>query len=295
MTAGYDQGFVEQRVATADGLTLYTRIYGAGLGGLPVVCLPGLTRNSRDFHQLAIVLSTAATRPRRVITIDSRGRGRSDWDEDKSRYTLPVEAGDVVSVLDALQIDRAGFIGTSRGGLILHLLAASHADRIAGAVLNDIGPVIELEGLRQIQAYLGRDRRPDDVSEATTILKEIHGPSFPALGEGDWRDMADAIYRERDGRIVADFDPAIADQVRALDLSQPVPDLWPLFETLKQVPLMTVRGATSRLLSAETLKEMTQRAPDMEALTVPGQGHAPILHVGDIPARLAGFLDRRVR
>lgn len=295
MTASYDQGFVENRVATADGLTLYTRIYGADRGGLPVICLPGLTRNSRDFHQLAVLLFSSATKPRRVITIDSRGRGRSDWDEDKSRYTLATEAGDIVNVLDALQIDHAGFIGTSRGGLILHLLAASHRDRIAGAVLNDIGPVIELEGLRQIQAYLGRDRRPDDVSEATTILREIHGPAFPALGEEDWRDMADAIYRERNGRIAADFDPAIAEQLKALDLSQPVPDLWPLFETLKQVPLMTIRGATSQLLSAETLDEMMQRAPDMEALTIPGQGHAPILHVGDIPTRIAGFLDRRVR
>ncbi|MBA3039414.1 MAG: alpha/beta hydrolase [Alphaproteobacteria bacterium] len=289
MSADYDQGFSTRSVKTADGLSLHVRIYGEHLPGRPVVCLPGLTRNSRDFHQLASILSQSAN-PSKVVTIDSRGRGLSDRDPDKSRYTLPVEALDVITVLDALQIERAAFIGTSRGGLILHLLAVSHPERLAAVMLNDIGPVIEVEGLKQIQAYLGRERQPGDFDEAAALLERVHGPAFPALTPADWRDMADAIYREIDGRIVADFDPAIAEQFRAADLEQPLPDLWKNFEAFAGKPLMTIRGGTSRLLSAETLAEMAARRPGMVPITAAGQGHAPILHLDGIAERIQSFL-----
>lgn len=276
-------------IDSADGLSLHARVYGEYLPGLPVVCLPGLTRNSRDFHQLALILSQSAN-PSKVITIDSRGRGLSDRDADTSRYTLAVEALDVLSVLDALAIDRAAFIGTSRGGLILHLLAVSHPERLAAVMLNDIGPVIETEGLKQIQAYLGRERQPKDFDEAVLLLKQVHGPGFPALSPRDWRDMADAIYREVDGRIVADFDSAIAEQFRAADLSQPLPDLWKNFEAFAGVPLMAIRGETSRLLSAETLAEMGVRHPGMVSVTAAGQGHAPLLHIDGIAERILDFI-----
>lgn len=289
MSANYHQGFSGRSIETADGLSLHVRVYGEHLPGRPVVCLPGLTRNSRDFHQLALILSQSA-HPSKVVTIDSRGRGLSDRDPDKSRYTLAVEALDVIAVLDALAIDRAAFIGTSRGGLILHLLAVSHPERIAAVVLNDIGPVIEVAGLKQIQAYLGRERQPEDFDEAAAILMEVHGPAFPTLAPQDWRDMADAIYREIDGRIVADFDSAIAEQFRAADLSQPLPDLWKNFEAFAGVPLMAVRGEMSRLLSAETLAEMGRRRPGMASVTAAGQGHAPILHLDGIAERIQTFL-----
>ena len=289
MAADYAEGFTGHSIKTADGLSLYVRIYGAHLPGRPIVCLPGLTRNSRDFHQLAQILSQSA-HPSKVVTIDSRGRGLSDRDDDKTRYTLPVEALDVIAVLDTLAIDRAAFIGTSRGGLILHLLAVSHPERLAAVVLNDIGPVIEVEGLKQIQAYLGREQQPKSFGEAALLLENVHGPAFPALSPQDWRDMADAIYRETDGQIVADFDPAIAEQFRAADLSQPLPDLWTNFEALGRMPLMTVRGETSRLLSADTLAEMERRHPDMVAVTAAGQGHAPILHLDGLAARIGAFL-----
>lgn len=289
MTADYNQGFSGRTLQTVDGLSLHARVYGEHLPGRPVVCLPGLTRNSRDFHQLALILSQSAN-PSKVITIDSRGRGLSDRDADISRYTLAVEALDVLSVLDALAIDRAAFIGTSRGGLILHLLAVSHPERLAAVILNDIGPVIEVEGLKQIQAYLGRERQPKDFDEAVLLLKQVHGPGFPALSPQDWRDMADAIYREVDGRIVADFDSAIAEQFRAADLSQPLPDLWKNFEAFAGVPLMAIRGETSRLLSAETLSEMGVRHPGMVSVTAAGQGHAPLLHIDGIAERILDFI-----
>ena len=289
--AGRDrQDFATRFIRTADGLSLHIRIYGEDLPGRPVVCLPGLTRNSRDFHQLAVILSQSA-HPSRVITLDSRGRGLSDRDSDKSRYALSVEALDVVTVLDALAIDRAAFIGTSRGGLILHLLAASHPDRLAAVVLNDIGPVIERQGLEQIQAYLGREQKPpSDMDEAAAVLRAIHGDAFPALRPEDWRDMADAIYREIDGRIVADFDPAIAAQMASADLSLPIPDLWTNFEAFGGAPLMAIRGETSTLLSPETLEEMASRHPGLATVTAGGQGHAPILHLDDLAAQVSDFL-----
>ncbi|NKN37931.1 alpha/beta hydrolase [Agrobacterium sp. a22-2] len=285
-------GFIERHVTTDDGLRLYLRDYGSHHPGLPVICLPGLSRNSRDFHQLADLLSTDSTLPRRVITIDYRGRGLSDWDSDKSRYNLVVEAGDVIAVCAALGIPRAAFIGTSRGGLTLHLLAGMRPDLLAAVILNDIGPVIELAGLRQIQAYLGKERLPRDMDDAAKILKATHGASFPSLSDQDWRDMADAIYRETDGQLRADFDPAIAEALAAADLSQPLPDLWPQFDGFRTIPLMTVRGANSALLSRETLEAMAERHGAMQAVTVDGQGHAPILHLAEVPDRIRAFLAR---
>ncbi|MFN7012073.1 MAG: alpha/beta fold hydrolase [Allorhizobium sp.] len=291
MTTKRDAGFISRTVTTTDGLSLHVRDYGAGLAGRPVVCLPGLTRNARDFHQLALRLSGGAA-PRRVIAIDSRGRGLSDHDPDKSRYTIGVEAEDVLTVLDALKIDMADFIGTSRGGLILHLLAVSHPERLGRVVLNDIGPVLEVEGLRQIQDYLRRESAPKDFDEAAKRLRAVHGAAFPALSPADWQDMAEAIYREIGGKLLADFDPAIASQFAAADLSQPLADLWANFAGFSGKPLMTIRGETSRLLSQETLAEMGRRHGTMASVTAAGQGHAPVLHLGRLDEAIAAFLGR---
>ncbi|HCL64115.1 MAG TPA: alpha/beta hydrolase [Rhizobium sp.] len=295
MTADYDSGFSEEFYGTPDGLRLYARVYGEQIGGMPVVCLPGLTRNSRDFHQLALQLSTDPERPFKVVSLDYRGRGRSDWDADKSHYNLVTEANDVISACASLAIDRAAFIGTSRGGLTLHVLSGLKPELLAAVILNDIGPVIETEGLRQIQAYLGRERHPRDFDDAAALLMQIHGASFTALEDQDWRDMAHAIYRERDGKILADFDPAIAEQIRAVDLSVPAPDLWEQFDGFSAIALMTIRGENSALLSEGTLNEMGMRHPGMHALTASGQGHAPILHSGEIPAAIHAFLNDNAR
>ncbi len=181
MTAPY----LEHHIDSPDGLTLYARDYASNAEGaagrLPVVCLAGLTRNSRDFHPLAVMLSRDAETPRRVITIDTRGRGGSQWDVDTSRYTVPHEAGDVIAVLKALGIDRAAFIGTSRGGLILHVLAAVQPQLLGAVILNDVGPAIGIEGLRHIQSYLGQRPGYPGLSEAAQALERVHGPAFPKL------------------------------------------------------------------------------------------------------------------
>lgn len=293
MTAGYDSGFSEHFLTAPDGLILHARQYGMGNPGLPVVCLPGLTRNSRDFHQLALKLAQDDTAPRRVIALDYRGRGLSARDPDPGHYTLMVEAGDVIAACAELGVAQAAFIGTSRGGLTLHLIAGLAPQLLGAVVLNDIGPVIETAGLAEIQAYLGRRQRPADFDEAAYMLREIHGPRFPALGDQDWRDMVDAIYREIDGRIVADFDPAIADQVAALDLTKPAGDLWAQFKHFESVPLMVIRGQFSSLLSPATVERMAEHHPDLVVLEAMGQGHAPLLHLHGIAGRIGTFITER--
>ena len=282
---------IDRFIIVPDGLTLHVRIHGEANPGTPVVCLPGLTRNLLDFEDLARILA-AAPYHRRVVAISSRGRGLSDRDPQPDRYTIPVEAGDVISVLDQLGIETAAFIGTSRGGLILHVLAMAHLERIERLLLNDIGPVLETEGLRQIQGYLGSRPTPKSFGEAAEILRATHGPEFPALSGEDWAGMARVLYRDVDGRLVADFDPAIAEQFRAADLSQPLPDLWAQFGLMVEKPMMVVRGEFSRLLSRETVAEMVRRHEQCVGIEAKGQGHAPLLHLGGLSTEIGAFLER---
>ncbi|NKK98892.1 alpha/beta fold hydrolase [Rhizobium leguminosarum bv. viciae] len=288
-------GFQERFYTSSDGLRLYARDYrpdqAATTGRLPVICLPGLTRNTRDFHPLALLLSRDTTAPRRVIALDSRGRGNSAWDENKANYNLAIEAGDVLAACTAFGIERAIFVGTSRGGLILHLIAATRPDLLEAVILNDIGPVLEAEGLARIRDYLNSGRKPADWNEAADILKENHGASFAALAEEDWREMALALYRDIGGRPVADFDPAIAEALKSIDFSQPLPDLWGQFESLSRLPLMLIRGENTSLLSQETAGEMARRHSRLILHAAERQGHAPLLHLGNIPMTIRAFLD----
>lgn len=285
-------GFVERRFSAPDGLTLSARIYGEHIGGMPVVCLPGLTRNARDFHDLAVHLSRDARPPRKVVAFDYRGRGRSVYDPNWKNYDLVIEAGDVLAGLTALGIEHAGFIGTSRGGLIIFLLAAMRPSALRAVVLNDIGPVIEGAGLAQIRAYLERAPTASSFDEAAKILNAAHGAAFPALVEADWARMAYAIYRQDGGKLRPDFDPNLMKTLKSIDLSAPLPVFWPQFRGLGAVPVLAIRGETSMLLSRETLAEMRKRHGNIETITVAGQGHAPMLETGDLPKRIEAFLEK---
>ena len=292
MTAPY----LERHIPLPDGLTIYARDYGSdnpGIGArLPLVCLAGLTRNSRDFHPLAVALSRDEERPRRVIAIDTRGRGGSDRDPDPSHYTVLQEAGDVLAVCAALGIGRAAFIGTSRGGLILHVLVAVQPSLLGAVILNDVGPAIGIEGLKHIQSYLGLRPSFSSLAEAAAALKRVHGPAFQRLEDADWLEFAEATLRETDGGFEPDHDPAIAQGMAAVDLSQPLPELWEQFDLFRPIPLMTIRGANSVLLTPEILARMEARNPEMQTLIVQDQGHAPLLHIGGTPAAIRSFLER---
>ncbi|MBL8577111.1 MAG: alpha/beta hydrolase [Mesorhizobium sp.] len=285
--------FSDLTYSAPDGLKLHARIYGDRIhSGMPVVCLPGLSRNARDFHKLALNLSTRNERPRRVVVFDYRGRGSSAYDRNWRNYNVVVEADDVVAGLIAAGVEKAHFIGTSRGGLIIHRLGVVRPTLFASIVLNDIGPVIEGEGLAQIRSYLERAPKPDDMAAAVAIQRAAHGAAFPALTETDWQRFAGAIYREEKGRPVADFDPALLKILKQFDLDKPIPAIWHLFEALLEFPMLVVRGANSKLLSPATLAEMAHRHPDCRTVTVDGQGHAPLLETGELPATIAGFFDQ---
>lgn len=289
-------GFSEHYFLSDDGLRLYARRYGdappIATAQLPIVCLPGLSRNSRDFHSLALFLSSPEGGSRTVACLDYRGRGQSARDPDKSRYTLPVEANDVITGCRALGIEKAIFIGTSRGGLILHLLAQQMPSLIGAAVLNDIGPVIELEGLLAIRDYLNSGIAPKTWEDAPAHLRALHGAEFPALGAKDWIEMATAIYRDENGHPVADFDTAIATPLLSLNRETSLPHLWEAFQALGERPLLLIRGENSRLLTKSTATEMQRRHERMKSVTAPGQGHAPMLHLDGAREDIVRFLDK---
>ncbi|MER9057417.1 alpha/beta hydrolase [Mesorhizobium sp. M0904] len=288
------QGFSDFFYAAPDGLSLHARIYDeANSGHWPVVCLPGLTRNCRDFHELALYLSVQGKR--KVVAFDYRGRGQSAYDADIGHYNIGIEAGDILAGLAALSIEEAAFIGTSRGGLIIHVLGAMRPAMLKAIVLNDIGPVIESQGLAHIRSYLDPMPRPKTYAEVVRDLRSIHGPDFPALTDADWERMASAFYREAKEGFLPDFDPKLVDTLAGLDLTQPLPDLWPQFDALAAVPMLVIRGANSKLLSAETLEQMRTGHADIETITVDGQGHAPFLESGILTGRIAGFFERAER
>ncbi|MFM2281135.1 MAG: hypothetical protein RLZZ444_3366 [Pseudomonadota bacterium] len=283
------QDFRTFQFSTDDRLTLSGRHYGPDIDQdrMPVICLAGLTRNGADFHRFALLLSG---RDIPVVTLDSRGRGQSEWDPSPANYNVMRETQDVIILLEHLGIDKAIFIGTSRGGLLLHVLANLAPDRIAATILNDIGPVIEAAGLRAIAAYLGEAKIQQKLEDLAAALKARHGNEFAILDESDWLDMAAAISRPTERGLEANFDPGIVAPLKDMDLSQNPPDLWDAFKALGGKPLLVVRGENSLLLTEQTVEQMLEKHPNAKAIVAPGQGHAPFLHHPTIAGSIIEFV-----
>jgi pimeloyl-ACP methyl ester carboxylesterase len=280
-----------QFVAAGDGLKLHVRSYGRpATRPLPVICLPGLARTCADFEALARALASDPLEPRYVVAMDYRGRGRSDYDPNPANYNLATELADVLAVLTALDLKEAVFVGTSRGGILTMLLAAAQPAAIAGAVLNDIGPVIEVEGLARIKSYVGKLPEPKSFAEAADILRGVLASQFPKLTDEDWMAFAKRGYKEQDGRLVPTYDVRIAETLESLDVTQPPPPLWAQFDALSAVPVMVVRGANSDILSAATVVGMRAHHSDLEAIEVADQGHAPLLAEPEIIGRVRTFI-----
>jgi pimeloyl-ACP methyl ester carboxylesterase len=281
----------ESRFVTApDGLRLHLREYGPRLAPrLPVVCLPGLSRTAEDFDPLASSLAADAKAPRRVLALDYRGRGLSEFDRDPENYTLAVELADVIAVLTACAAAPAIIVGTSRGGLIAMALAAVEPGAIAGVVLNDIGPEIEAKGLMRIKGYVGKLPQPKTFEEGGEILRRIADSQFPKLDAAAWLTLAKRGWREADGRLVPTYDPALAHSLAAFTPDQPIPTMWPQFDALASMPLFVFRGANSDILSEATVAAMQARHPAMELFEVADQGHAPLLAEPDTIGRIASF------
>lgn len=261
-----------------DGLRLYARHYAARVarGLRPVLCLAGLTRNSRDFHDVASALSQHPATPRDVYTLDIRGRGNSEHDPDWKNYSVLVEVHDVIDFMTMRGLHDAGIIGTSRGGLITMVLAALQPTRIGAVVLNDIGPVIETDGLIRIAGYVGRVPVPKTWGEAARAVRDLTKRDFPNLTDADAEAFARQLFNERNGRPAAGYDAKLSKCLSVLD--GPMPKLWPQFEAMKRAPVLVIRGGNSDLLSPKTVDAMHQRHPNLASIEVPGEGHAPLLH-----------------
>lgn len=284
-------GFASRTVEAPDGLRLHARDYGRADPQAPtVLCLPGLARTAADFDALARHL-VARDPGRRVLSLDYRGRGLSARDPDPARYDLPVESADILAVLDALGVTEAVLVGTSRGGLHTMMLAAVRPALLRGAVLNDIGPVIEAAGLARIRGYVGKLPQPASWDEAVAMLREVAGAQFTDLTAADWLAYAETTFSMEGSAFKPRYDPALMDNLAKLDLDA-VPTLWPQFAALGGVPVLVIRGANSDLLSPATATAMTARLPDCTLLTVPGQGHAPLLTDAPTLAAVEQFVTR---
>lgn len=269
--------FADRHWRSADGLTLYARDY-AGAGGaarLPVVCLHGLTRNSKDFEDVAPLLAKGG---RRILVPDIRGRGRSDRDPNPAHYHPRVYARDVLGMMDALGIGRAIFLGTSMGGLINMVLAAKRPRAVAGSILNDVGPEVAPEGIARILGYAGKTVAIEDWGDATDYVRRTNAVAFPHFGEEDWRRLAERTFREGADGPLLDYDPAIATVSGKAPPQWATPIAWLLFRKLaRRRPTLLIRGERSDIITAAIAGRMARRAPSLRVVEVPGVGHAPTL------------------
>lgn len=280
MTSTVEKNWNEVTFTSRDGLTLYARHYGkaeAAASGRPVLCLPGLTRNSRDFHDLATFLSSHPSRPREVWCPDYRGRGKSDYDPDWRNYSPFIELLDILDLMSIAGLQHTAIVGTSRGGIIAMLMAVMRPAAIAALVMNDIGPVIETTGLARIMGYAGKIPLPADWTEAASLVRAMNKRYFTNLSGEDWSKLARQLFGEENGRPAPGYDSNLAKALSEIDITQKIPDMWPQFEALAHVPLLVLRGENSDLLSANTVEEMARRHERMTAVTIHGQGHAPLL------------------
>jgi pimeloyl-ACP methyl ester carboxylesterase len=275
---------------SADGLSLYAKSYGPEDARLTVLCLHGLTRNHQDFEPMIAALPGRY----RFIAVDVRGRGKSAHDPQPDNYDPRIYAKDMGGLLDKLGLSHVALIGTSMGGLISILMIRTMKERVAGIVLNDVGPVVEKDGIARIASYAGKVRPVTGWESAADAVKTIQGAAFPDMPEERWMDFARRTYKELPGgEVVLDYDPNIA---RSLGKVKPGAltnfFLWRVFGATKKAPLLVVRGEMSDILSARTAELMVKRHPDAHLATVPRVGHAPILDEPQAVSAITDFLAR---
>jgi pimeloyl-ACP methyl ester carboxylesterase len=269
-----------------DGLRLHYRDYPGGDGRPPILCIPGLTRNARDFENVAERLAGRW----RVIAVDLRGRGESEAAKDSASYNPLVYLHDVRALIAQLELDRVVMFGTSLGGLVTMLLASVDKPRLAGALLNDVGPALEEKGLDHIRTYVGRSQTWPTWIHAARALCEAQRDRYPDWALDQWLVFAKRVCRlTPQGRVVLDYDMRIAEPLKA----PPAPvDLWPVYAALRAIPTLLVRGELSDLLSEATAARMAEENPDLDVAVVPRVGHAPTLEEPEAAAAIDAFLAR---
>ncbi len=276
---------------SSDGLKLYAREYGDENAD-SIICIPGLTRSSADFALLCEELSSHY----HLLAVDLRGRGRSDYDSNPDNYQPATYAADVLALMDAKQLDRVKLIGTSLGGLTSMILCATSGARIRGAVINDIGPEANPEGIARIKAYVCASPPPVTTwQEAVQRTRDTQQREYPLFNDEDWQTFTRNLYVENsDGQPVLNYDPNIAVPLQA-DSDGIPPDLWPLFEAAAATPMLLLRGELSDLLSRDCVARMQAIKPDLHVLEVANTGHAPLLTEPTARAAITAFLDSHNR
>lgn len=283
-----ESGFADCHWTSGDGLRLHYRDYPGRADRPVVLCLPGLTRNARDFSHLAERIAGQW----RVVCPSLRGRGDSAYAKDSATYNPRQYVEDLALLFDAAGIDRFVAIGTSLGGMLTMILAMTAPDRIAGALLNDVGPEVSPEGLDRIRSYVGQGRSFPTWMHAARALEEAQGAVFPGYGATDWLSMAKrCMVVGSNGRIVFDYDMKIAEPL-ARPAGEAGVDMWPGLEALKGRPVTLLRGELSDVLSTPTFRKMAKMLPDADAVSIPGVGHAPMLDEPEAVAAIDRLLAR---
>ncbi|WP_286830605.1 MULTISPECIES: alpha/beta fold hydrolase [Kordiimonas] len=275
-----------------DGLQLHARDYpamGDSRPSLPIICLPGLTRNARDFEDVATWL---AVQGKRTIAVDFRGRGLSDYDPKAKNYHPNTYAQDILALMQEQKIDRAHFIGTSLGGIVTATIAMRHGNRIGRVMLNDIGPEANPKGIKRIGAYAGGKASIANWSDADAYCRHVGADVYPAFSDADWRRFLRRTFRETaEGKPRFDYDPAVARTVSPLQVRLLSLFLWPRFTRLaRKHPTLLLRGSLSDLLAPATVEKLKYKAPTLLTAEVANVGHAPTLDEADARTAIANFL-----
>lgn len=270
-----------------DGLRLYARDYPKDDAGLTVLCMHGLTRNSADFADLAASLQSDY----RVIAVDQRGRGRSEWDSNPANYNTGLYVDDMFTLIDHLRLTDVVLIGTSMGGLMSMIMTTMKPDQFRGVVLNDIGPVVSTRGLDRIKGYVGKGKPVETWEEAIEQTATANSIAFPGYQRENWAKWVERMYEENeDGKLSLRYDPAISQPLNEDDTSAVPADLWPMFEAISKLPLLLVRGALSDILEPDCVAEMQRRHPQMQFFEVADVGHAPMLDEAGVVPAMKAFL-----
>ena len=284
MTPTYEEKFYR----SDDGLSLYYRDYSSRKSSRALLCLPGLTRNSKDFADIAPHFVKWGYR---VLSPDLRGRGQSGYDSDPENYNPAAYIKDIQALLKAEGLSKVVVIGTSLGGVIAMVMAKACPELLAGVVLNDVGPEADPRGIAHIGISLGKPRAFKTWAEAARAVQTYGAAAYPGFMQEDWLHAAEAVYKEdTQGRIVVDYDPALMAPFMKANKVDPPPDLWRFFEALAIIPTLAVRGALSNLLSESTFEAMKARKNDLQTTVIPNRGHIPLLTEPASLAALEPFL-----
>lgn len=276
--------------SSSDGLRLYARDYPCRNESIAkpttILCMHGLTRNSTDFAGLAAHLSEKY----RVVSVDNRGRGLSQYDANVANYSPATYVNDMFALLGVLGLDRVILCGTSMGGIMAFLMAAMQADRVIGMIINDIGPEVAEEGLQRIKAYVGKAKPVTSWTDAIAQAKEINQIAFPHFSDSEWEEFTRGLYRDENGIPVLAYDPAISKPMLDEQSGAVPPDLWPLFDSITTIPMLLIRGGSSDILAPACVRAMLDKKRDLRFVEVPNRGHAPTLNEAASRAAIDGFL-----